>query len=119
MLCHCGASGVAADVSKLKISFRLPPGARRSALAIYSAMVWNVLQLTFPEPHTAVVKGARSVARLSTASRHTVGLVFLTALSGAFVAGMDAGLVYNEVSGCPYVQHATCLSGGLISDVAL
>ncbi|KAI9433268.1 hypothetical protein H4582DRAFT_1820022 [Lactarius indigo] len=24
------------------------------------------------------------------------GLVFLTALSGAFVAGLDAGLVYNE-----------------------
>lgn len=24
------------------------------------------------------------------------GLVFITALSGAFVAGMDAGLVYNE-----------------------
>lgn len=26
----------------------------------------------------------------------TVGLAFVTAMSGAFVAGLDAGLVYNE-----------------------
>lgn len=26
----------------------------------------------------------------------TVGLIFITAVSGAFVAGLDAGLIYNE-----------------------
>ncbi|EPQ59522.1 cytochrome oxidase assembly [Gloeophyllum trabeum ATCC 11539] len=36
------------------------------------------------------------VKRFSRASWALTGLVFLTALSGAFVAGLDAGLVYNE-----------------------
>jgi len=34
--------------------------------------------------------------RFSRYSKVLTGLVFLTALSGAFVAGLDAGLVYNE-----------------------
>ncbi|TFK56021.1 COX15-CtaA-domain-containing protein [Heliocybe sulcata] len=36
------------------------------------------------------------VKRFSRASWALTGLVFLTALSGAFVAGLDAGLLYNE-----------------------
>jgi len=36
------------------------------------------------------------VRRFVHLSRAVTGLVFLTALSGAFVAGLDAGLVYNE-----------------------
>ncbi|KAF8528921.1 cytochrome oxidase assembly [Hysterangium stoloniferum] len=34
--------------------------------------------------------------RFATGARFLTGLVFLTAISGAFVAGLDAGLVYNE-----------------------
>ncbi|EIW82484.1 electron transfer protein 1 [Coniophora puteana RWD-64-598 SS2] len=37
-----------------------------------------------------------AVRRFMTRSKLLTGLVFLTALSGAFVAGLDAGLVYNE-----------------------
>jgi cytochrome c oxidase assembly protein subunit 15 len=33
---------------------------------------------------------------LSSRSHSLAGLIFLTALSGAFVAGLDAGLIYNE-----------------------
>ncbi len=33
---------------------------------------------------------------LASRSHGLAGLVFLTALSGAFVAGLDAGLIYNE-----------------------
>lgn len=41
----------------------------------------------------AVLRQARKFRMLA----HTCkGLVFLTALSGAFVAGLDAGLVYNS-----------------------
>ncbi|KAF8269716.1 cytochrome oxidase assembly protein-domain-containing protein [Lactarius quietus] len=36
------------------------------------------------------------VRRFKTHATVVTGLVFLTALSGAFVAGLDAGLVYNE-----------------------
>ncbi|KAG9219284.1 hypothetical protein CCMSSC00406_0001694 [Pleurotus cornucopiae] len=36
------------------------------------------------------------VRRFKTQSWALAGLVFLTALSGAFVAGLDAGLLYNE-----------------------
>jgi cytochrome c oxidase assembly protein subunit 15 len=36
------------------------------------------------------------VRRFHRASKLLTGLVFLTAISGAFVAGLDAGLVYNE-----------------------
>lgn len=36
------------------------------------------------------------VRRFKTHAAVVTGLVFLTALSGAFVAGLDAGLVYNE-----------------------
>ncbi|KAN0097775.1 COX15/CtaA family [Tylopilus felleus] len=36
------------------------------------------------------------VKRFTRYSRAVTALVFLTALSGAFVAGLDAGLVYNE-----------------------
>ncbi|OAX43081.1 COX15-CtaA-domain-containing protein [Rhizopogon vinicolor AM-OR11-026] len=37
-----------------------------------------------------------AVKRFSRLSKGLTGLVFLTALSGAFVAGLDAGLLYNE-----------------------
>ncbi|XP_059982611.1 cytochrome c oxidase assembly protein COX15 homolog isoform X3 [Lagenorhynchus albirostris] len=38
----------------------------------------------------------RQLLRLRRFAHGTAGLVFLTALSGAFVAGLDAGLVYNS-----------------------
>ncbi|KDQ06249.1 hypothetical protein BOTBODRAFT_121748 [Botryobasidium botryosum FD-172 SS1] len=42
------------------------------------------------------VLGRAGVRRFKGAAMVLTGLVFLTALSGAFVAGLDAGLVYNE-----------------------
>ncbi|KZT26888.1 cytochrome oxidase assembly [Neolentinus lepideus HHB14362 ss-1] len=43
-----------------------------------------------------VVLANPQIKRFSRASWVLTSLVFLTALSGAFVAGLDAGLVYNE-----------------------
>ncbi|KAI8604342.1 COX15/CtaA family [Dissophora ornata] len=37
-----------------------------------------------------------ALKRFKGAAHGIVGLVFLTAISGAFVAGLDAGLIYNE-----------------------
>ncbi|KAK7696607.1 hypothetical protein QCA50_001265 [Cerrena zonata] len=48
-----------------------------------SGAVWKVLETP-------------SVRRFTRYSKLLTGLVFITALSGAFVAGLDAGLLYNE-----------------------
>ncbi|KAJ8247980.1 hypothetical protein GJAV_G00236810 [Gymnothorax javanicus] len=64
-----------------------------SALALYCASLWTGLSLLLPAnklPNTHQLRLLRRVAQ------GTGGLVFLTALSGAFVAGLDAGLVYNS-----------------------
>ncbi|KAM4636772.1 heme A synthase COX15 isoform 1-T1 [Discoglossus pictus] len=64
-----------------------------SALVLYCASLWTGLSLLLPKhklPET------RDLLKLRRFTHWTAGLVFLTALSGAFVAGLDAGLVYNS-----------------------
>lgn len=66
-----------------------------SAFAIYSGLFWTGLSVVMPEPPAeslAWVHGAAKVKRLAL----PVGiLVGLTAISGAFVAGNDAGHAFN------------------------
>ncbi|KAK4047253.1 Cytochrome c oxidase assembly protein cox15 [Microbotryomycetes sp. JL201] len=45
---------------------------------------------------TIKVLNSKAAGRMRVIVTALTGLVFLTALSGAFVAGLDAGLVYNE-----------------------
>ncbi|OCT70129.1 cytochrome c oxidase assembly protein COX15 homolog [Xenopus laevis] len=64
-----------------------------SAVVLYCASLWTGLSLLLPRhklPET------RHLLQLRRFTHWTTGLVFLTALSGAFVAGLDAGLVYNS-----------------------
>ncbi|CAI5775241.1 c oxidase assembly COX15 homolog [Podarcis lilfordi] len=64
-----------------------------SALVLYCYSLWTGLSLLLPQhklPET------RQLLRLRRFAHGTSGLIFLTALSGAFVAGLDAGLVYNS-----------------------
>ncbi|XP_041065451.1 cytochrome c oxidase assembly protein COX15 homolog isoform X2 [Carcharodon carcharias] len=64
-----------------------------SALILYCASLWTGLSLLLPPnqmPNTGRLLLLRRFAR------GTAGLIFITALSGAFVAGLDAGLVYNS-----------------------
>ncbi|XP_015513911.1 heme A synthase COX15 isoform X1 [Neodiprion pinetum] len=75
------------------------------AFIIYTGFLYNALDKLIPAQKVAVdyfgtrkfdtniTKGLRKL-RMMTHS--TKGLIFLTAISGAFVAGMDAGLVYNS-----------------------
>ncbi|GAA6038158.1 hypothetical protein JCM8097_005769 [Rhodosporidiobolus ruineniae] len=51
---------------------------------------WKTVEQTLAGLNNPVVGRARVVTTALS------GLVFLTALSGAFVAGLDAGLIYNE-----------------------
>ena len=62
------------------------------ALALYIALFWTALQLRFPnseERQGQKTKGVINLARL------TFFMVAITILSGAFVAGTDAGFAYN------------------------
>ena len=59
------------------------------ALAIYSLTLWIALGLLAERPREAVVAGWRRGAEA------IIGLVALTVAAGGFVAGLNAGLVYN------------------------
>ena len=61
------------------------------AVAIYGCLIWVALGLLTG----SAVEHRRQVGRWRAAIWGAAGLVFLTILSGAFVAGNDAGLAYN------------------------
>ena len=62
------------------------------ALALYVALLWTGLQLRHPEPETTP---DRRLAGMRAWAVTTLVLVSVTILSGAFVAGTDAGFTYN------------------------
>jgi len=72
------------------------------AFAIYSALLWTTLDVLFPRPSAgaggsgALPAAVLAAARRARAAAHPLAaLVGVTAVSGAFVAGMDAGRAYN------------------------
>ena len=76
-----------------------------TAFICYSAMLWNGLSILRAHKFLANPEEARTLlARLADPKmkvfRRSVGalaiLVFCTAMSGGLVAGLDAGLIYNE-----------------------
>ncbi|KAI8921278.1 cytochrome oxidase assembly protein-domain-containing protein [Powellomyces hirtus] len=72
-----------------------------SAFTIYSIMLVTGLDILRANKTKAVdtLKAALSrtdVVKFSHYAKGVAGLVFLTAMTGAFVAGLDAGLIYNE-----------------------
>ncbi|XP_072196195.1 heme A synthase COX15 isoform X2 [Excalfactoria chinensis] len=64
-----------------------------SALVLYSASLWMGLSLLLPRHQ---LHETRQLLQLRHFAHGATALIFLTALSGAFVAGLDAGLVYNS-----------------------
>jgi len=71
-----------------------------AAMVLYSFMLWNSLSILKPPKSIPIEKfskmDALSLVNFRKLAMGTKGLVFLTAISGAFVAGLDAGLVYNS-----------------------
>lgn len=72
------------------------------ALLIYTGFLYNALDYLMPAQRPAVdlsnkvVNNAKeTIRRFKRLIYTTKGFIFFTALSGAFVAGMDAGLIYN------------------------
>ncbi len=67
----------------------------------YSLLLWNSLSVLVPAcevgpAQMATPAVAKSILRFRGMVMGAKALVFLTAVSGAFVAGLDAGLVYNS-----------------------
>jgi cytochrome c oxidase assembly protein subunit 15 len=59
------------------------------AFAIFGAMLWTALSLSFPR------RGGTAPRALRRAAQAIAGLVFVIVLSGGFVAGIRAGFAYN------------------------
>ncbi|XP_065175433.1 heme A synthase COX15-like [Sycon ciliatum] len=66
-----------------------------SALLLYILMFSSGLKILLPHAQTGGAPPA-GLGRLRGVVHSVKGLTFITALSGAFVAGLDAGLVYNS-----------------------
>jgi len=64
------------------------------AVLIYGYIFWVALGLFFPDNAPSSSRG-RERTQLLRLSRIICGLVFITLLSGAFVAGLKAGYVFN------------------------
>jgi cytochrome c oxidase assembly protein subunit 15 len=69
-----------------------------SAFLLYSGLLWTALDHLLPKATSVNVTAAnRSILKLATRRSHyLMALIFTTAGFGAFVAGLDAGLVYNS-----------------------
>lgn len=73
------------------------------ALLIYTGFLYNALDHLIPAQKLAINvsdnkitnNAMKTIKRFKGLIYSTKGLIFFTALSGAFVAGMDAGLIYN------------------------
>jgi len=67
------------------------------AVLLYTNLLYSSLQHLLPQPHDiSKFTATKQVKRLRLMANTGVGLIFFTAMSGAFVAGLDAGLVYNS-----------------------
>jgi len=74
------------DVSQYRLTAHL-----LAAFVIYGYMLWLALGLLWPRQPTAAARSA-PLRRVAIA---LCALVFVTAASGGFVAGLDAGFIYN------------------------
>ncbi|XP_038685083.1 cytochrome c oxidase assembly protein COX15 isoform X2 [Tripterygium wilfordii] len=66
-----------------------------SAFVIYSGLFWTALDVVMPEPPAESIAWVRGAAKVKKFVLPVSFIVGITAVSGAFVAGNDAGRAYN------------------------
>ncbi|XP_051203393.1 heme A synthase COX15 isoform X1 [Lolium perenne] len=66
-----------------------------SAFAIYCGILWTALSVVMPEPPAESMNWVKGAAKLRKLAIPVSAVVGITAVSGAFVAGNDAGRAYN------------------------
>ena len=68
-----------------------------SAFLLYSGFLWTSLLQLFPDQKINITSlSPKYVKSITMRSHGLMALIFTTALAGAFVAGLDAGLTYNS-----------------------
>jgi len=72
-----------------------------AAFICYSAMLWNGLSILqgrtfFSKPHETLQLASSTLSIFRKSVAGLAVLVFITALSGGLVAGLDAGMIYNQ-----------------------
>ncbi|CAF0822827.1 unnamed protein product [Brachionus calyciflorus] len=67
-----------------------------SAFLLYVGFLWTSLSHLLPNPQNITPLNATQLRSVTMRSHNLLALIFTTALAGAFVAGLDAGLVYNS-----------------------
>lgn len=77
------------DVSQYRLTAHLG-----AALVVYGYMLWVALRLLWPDPLPKPAVGVGKIP-LGRFAGLLAALIFVTALSGGFVAGLDAGYSYN------------------------
>ena len=65
-----------------------------AAILIYGFILWNILSLAYPDPYKRIVDSPAAAWRKI--SLGLMVLLLLTIISGGFVAGLDAGLIFNS-----------------------
>ncbi|XP_042444659.1 cytochrome c oxidase assembly protein COX15-like isoform X2 [Zingiber officinale] len=66
-----------------------------SAFVIYCGILWTALCVVMPDPPSETLEWLRGAGRVRKLALPVSVLVGITAISGAFVAGNDAGHAYN------------------------
>lgn len=69
-----------------------------SAFAIYSGLLWTSLNMLYPVSSAALAPAAATAgaSALRRVAHPLAAIIGITAVSGVFVAGMDAGRAYND-----------------------
>ncbi|XP_062081333.1 cytochrome c oxidase assembly protein COX15-like [Humulus lupulus] len=83
-------SGLEPRVSPYRLATHLT-----SAFVIYSGLLWTGLSVVMPEPPAETMSWVKGAAKVKRFALPVSLLVGITAVSGAFVAGNDAGHAYN------------------------
>nr|CAB3481317.1 unnamed protein product [Digitaria exilis] len=67
-----------------------------SAFVIYCGILWTALSVAMPDPPTGSMSWVNGAAKIRKLAIPVSAIVGITAISGAFVAGNDAGHAYNS-----------------------
>ena len=67
-----------------------------SAFLLFSGFTWTSLTHLLEDQKNMTKMDASLLKKINMRSHGLMALIFTTALAGAFVAGLDAGLVYNS-----------------------
>ena len=67
-----------------------------SAILLFTGFLWSSITHLLPNSPNQVAMEAKALRKVTMRAHGLMSLIFCTALAGAFVAGLDAGLVYNS-----------------------